>query len=132
VTAITRRRFLAVVAAAAASGAAAFAWRGRSGGGHGFDGSEALAAVFPDPDGARALGRAWLAARPASTDDLLDALAPPGRDARAWMGAADPPGLRRHLRRRAAADFDRGRVVVAGGWRLARAEADACALLARA
>jgi hypothetical protein len=79
--------------------------------------------LFGDLDQAAAarIGKAWLAGRPATTVDALNArLFPAGR------GVDVLPGLRR----RVAEDFRRGAVFVHRGWRLSDTEGALFGMLA--
>ncbi|HEY8572611.1 hypothetical protein [Phenylobacterium sp.] len=100
---IDRRQVLAALAALAACPAAA-------------------AAATVDPEGARRIGDAYLAAHPAARDAArLRAALMPGD----WSAAA----LAR-LRSRVAADFRAGRVFAYRGWRLSDTEGRLFALVA--
>lgn len=83
----------------------------------------ALARLFPDPRGARALGAAYLRAHPRTgAAELLAAIAPLA------LGPETPS--RAALAAQCRRDFDAGRIERVGGWMLARSEAALCALLA--
>jgi hypothetical protein len=94
--------------------------------------AEAMAArltrLFRSPRLARRIGRAYLWGRASSRtlDQLVASIVPPSEqnaalDAEQWE-------LRRYLRDVVEDDFAAVRVVSIGGWMLAEAEAEACAL----
>jgi len=84
----------------------------------------ALAVLFSDPWGARAIGRRYLARYPAEADaDLLKESLFSG------LNDTGPAGLRVRLAERRRQEFAAGQTVILDGWILARSELRACALL---
>lgn len=85
-----------------------------------------LLRLLTDPQGAAAIGRAWLQQVPASVESLVADLA-------ADLGAepAGDPGLRERYAQRVAEDFATNRVERVDGWMLSRTEVRLAALAAR-
>ncbi|MBP2313252.1 hypothetical protein [Azospirillum soli] len=83
-----------------------------------------LVRALPDPAGARAVGAAYLRAKPAEADAarLLRAVAPRN------PAGADVVSLRAHLRDLRARDFAAGETIRIGARTYARSEARVCAL----
>ena len=85
--------------------------------------------IFQHPDGARTIGRAYLAScspRPLKRRLVADLTTRLGRD----LHAVDSETLRRRLARQVRKDMADDRTIVVNGWVLADTEARVCALLA--
>ena len=93
-----------------------------------------LARLFRDGEAARAIGRAYLSRAPEEADagTLFARLAADDPQAAHALSSTDTEGARAWLRGRVRADFAAGRTADVAGWRLARTEARAMALLALA
>ena len=88
-----------------------------------------VGAVFQNPDGARTIGRAYLAncsPRPLKRRLLADLTKRLGRD----LHAIDSETLGRRLAKQVRNDMAGDRTIVVNGWVLAETEARLCALLA--
>jgi hypothetical protein len=92
--------------------------------------AERLAGCVREGGSARAIGRAYLAARAprASVQEVAGRLWPPGLDPR---GTGQAGELRQALLERFRADFAAGRIVSVDGWVLSETEAQLCALIAQ-
>jgi hypothetical protein len=123
-----RRPFLTLIALAISALALA-PWR-RAAAGLGSDSSDSrfgasFAMLFSDPQGAREIGRRYLALFPEAADlqDFKNSLLPEDE-------GNSPDRIRARLAELRRSDFAAGRTIVLDGWILARSEVQACALLA--
>ncbi len=96
----------------------------------------AIDRLFLEAEGPARVGRVYLASHPdspAGRDGVLpEGFVPDGEDAAAWLATADRTYLAGRASLLARSDYEAGRVVEVGGWRLARSTAELCALLAGA
>jgi hypothetical protein len=120
---LSRRRFLALLAAAPVAAAGCV-----DGGSTGLPPAAAdrLTAFLSDPAGAASLGP--LVEDPGLVADPLAAIAPDGADPAGWLEAVDDDGFAAQVREATVADLQGGRVVEVGGWLLGRTEAAICVL----
>jgi hypothetical protein len=91
---------------------------------------DVLSRLFDDPDGARAVGAAYLAQAPAEADreQLLVLLTGDRVAAYRELAVADPAGLLERVRAQHREDFEAGRVASVAGWILSHTEARLCAV----
>jgi hypothetical protein len=125
-TAIDRRRFLALGAGAFAVAVLAACSRG-SGGAHVDLG--ALPALYPDAGRVDPVGKEAVKVARVGSDrpTLAAALSPDG--SAAGLARATTPALRTHLTAAVADDFAKGHIVSIAGWQLPLTEARIAALL---
>jgi|1186.fasta_scaffold231927_2 hypothetical protein len=125
-SAIDRRRFLALGAGAVAAAVLAACSRGSSSPSVDLG---ALSTLYPDAEGVAPVGKQAVKVKEIGNDRvaLAAALSPTGSPAGLATSSAD--ALRTHLTRAVADDFTKSRVVNVAGWQLPVTEARIAALL---
>jgi hypothetical protein len=86
--------------------------------------TEALLALLPDRNAAAKLGESWVQLEPMQAGEIVNNL----QRRLGWSRGTSAPALRRNLANAIGADFHTGAVVHAEGWRIARTQAELCAL----
>jgi hypothetical protein len=125
-TAIDRRRFLALGAGAVAVAVLTACSRGSSGPSVDVG---ALHTLYPDSGRVAPVGKYAVKVKEVGSDRvaLAAALSPDG--SAAGLARASAPALRTHLAAAVADDFTKGRIVDVAGWQLPRTEARIAGLL---
>jgi len=91
--------------------------------------TQTLLSVVGDRRSAAALGEDWIDHRRGGikAGELVNHLSE-ALHAQGWSGSTDPGELRQRFAAAVRADFQRDEIVTVAGWRLARSQAELCAL----